>query len=130
MAARETGTAPGDSLLERDRELGSLDGLLTALADEQAGFALIEGPAGIGKSRLLAGVREKAAGEGFRVLSARGGELEGDFPFGVVRQLFEGLVSDPEEAGRLLEGAAAPARSVFEAVESGDEQGGFAALHG
>ena len=131
MGSRETGTAPGESLLERDREMVSLDGLLGGLGDEQPGFALIEGPAGIGKSRLLAEVRDKAAGEGFKVLSARGGELEGDFAFGVVRQLFEGLLADREEADRLLAGAAAPARSVFEAVESGDgEQGGFAALHG
>jgi hypothetical protein len=50
-------------------------------------LAVIEGPAEIGKTRLLAEPRTLSTE--FEVLSARAGELEGDFAFGVARQLFE-----------------------------------------
>ena len=63
---------------------------------------MVEGPAGIGKTRLLSEARREAGEAGVRVLSARGGELEQELAFGVVRQLFEATVSEP-----LLEGAAA-----------------------
>src|SRR5262245_42091220 len=80
----------GDSfLLERDRELEVVDGLVLDALDARPAVALVQGPAGIGKTRLLVEARERAGAEGFRVLAARGGELERELPFGVVRQLFE-----------------------------------------
>ena len=120
------------SLLERDEELQSLDRLLQDASHQQAALALIEGQAGIGKSALLAELRERAPGEGLQVLAARGGELEQEFAFGVVRQLFEPLLADPAEADRLMSGAAAAARPVFDptAERSDDESGVFASLHG
>ena len=89
---------------------------------------LIEGPPGIGKSRLLAEFRRRATADGAQVLNARAGELEREFPFGVVRQLFEAAVGDPD----VLAGAAAPARVVFEYPDNGTPAGdaSFAALHG
>ncbi|MFA9272998.1 MAG: AAA family ATPase [Baekduiaceae bacterium] len=102
---------PDLDLLERDTEMGLLDELLASAAASEGRFLLIEGPAGIGKSRVLAEIRRRA-GSRVRVLSARGGELEGAFPFGVVRQLFEGVIADPELAERVLAGAAAPARDI------------------
>ena len=139
MRATMDGSASGDGalegrapLLERDAELDSLNGLLENAAHHQAALALIEGQAGIGKSALLAELRDRAPGEGLRVLAARGGELEQDFAFGVVRQLLEPLLADSEEADRLLDGAAAPARAVFDptADPGGGDSGAFAALHG
>ena len=73
----------------------------------------IEGPAGIGKSRLLAESRRRAAERELLVLSARGGELERDFPFGVVRQLFEAQLADEGRRGRVLAGAAGAAAPIF-----------------
>ena len=69
---------------------------------------MIEGPAGIGKTALLAQTREAAAEAGLQVLSARGHELEHEFAFGVARQLFELPVAraDPERQDQLLAGAA------------------------
>ena len=97
--------------------------------------ALIEGPAGIGKTRLLTEPRDRRAeAAGARVLSTRAGsELEREFPFGVVRQLFEAALADPARRERALAGAAAPAQAVFErratrATRAGDAS--FAALHG
>lgn len=125
--------AGGELLLERDDQLATLDRLIEEAAQGQARLAVIEGPAGIGKSRLVAEARRRAAEKGFRVLSAQGGELEREFPFGVVRQLFEPeLVRDEAVA---LAGAAAPAGAVFEAA-NGSEAGApeadpsFATLHG
>jgi predicted ATPase len=78
-------TPPARELLERDRELGVLEDLIQGALEGRCGLALVEGPAGIGKSRLLAATREAAEGAGFRVLAARASDLEREMPFGVVR---------------------------------------------
>lgn len=115
-------------LVEREDDLGALAELLDGLVDGRSRAALIEGPAGIGKSRLLGALRDGAAARGIRVLTARGSELEREFPFGVVRQLFEpALAGIGRDAA--FEGAAAPARAVF-AGEADDEGATFAVLHG
>src|SRR4051794_9008205 len=106
-------TPPG--MVEREREIAALAELLDAAPGGEGHVAWIEGPAGIGKSTLLAEARRRAAGAGTQVLAARGSELEREFPFGVVRQLFESVVAGDE---RVLAGAAAPAAAVFEAAEA------------
>jgi DNA-binding CsgD family transcriptional regulator len=120
------------ALLERDHELGVLDGLLgSALAGGPA-LALIEGPPGIGKSRLLAAACERARQAGCRILRARGSDLERDLPFGVVRQLFESALADPEGRARWLKGPAAGATRVFEPPREEHAAGdvSFGVLHG
>src|SRR5215831_3002813 len=95
-------------LFERNFELDRIDALL-ALAQAGSGdMLLITGPAGIGKSVLLGVARERARLAGMRVLSGCGRELEGDFSFGVARQLFEPLLAAAGKAERdaLLAGAA------------------------
>jgi hypothetical protein len=110
--------ARGDSsLLERDRELDVLDGLVQDALDARPAVAVVEGPAGIGKTRLLAETREKARAAGFRVVAARGSDLERELPFGVVRQLFEPVLVDPVRRARWLSGTAAAAARVFEPPE-------------
>lgn len=120
----------GDVLLERERETEALAALVGALGAGTGGVALIEGEAGVGKTRLLLALREQAEAAGVRVLGARAGELEGGFPFGIVRQLFEPLVLAPGGEA-LLEGAAGPAARVFDPVADGETaDASFAALHG
>jgi DNA-binding SARP family transcriptional activator/DNA-binding CsgD family transcriptional regulator len=116
------------TLVERDREVALLDSLLAEASVGEGRAVLIEGPPGIGKSRLLTEFRRHANTQGAMVLNARAGELERDFPFGVVRQLFEAVVADPDA----LAGAAATARVVFASPEEGAPTGdaSFAALHG
>jgi DNA-binding NarL/FixJ family response regulator len=126
---------PEESLLERDRELASLRSLVDDASSGTGRVALIDGQAGIGKSRLLRELRGQATETGLRVLAARGSELEREFPYGVVRQLFEPLLQTEAAGGdgTLLAGAANAARAVFEGVEAGDADAGdssFAALHG
>ena len=82
---------PG-GLCEREDELARVDALMTAACTGRGGVLLITGPAGIGKTVLLEAARERAAQAEMRVLAGRGGELESDFSFGVVRQLFEPLL--------------------------------------
>jgi DNA-binding CsgD family transcriptional regulator len=121
-------------LLERDDELSALNAAVESARNGDGQLVAVEGDAGIGKTRLLAEARSLATD--FEVLSARAGELEGDFAFGVVRQLFEGaLAAVPAETrAELLSGAAALASPLFEAVPTDGDSGGgetsFAVLHG
>ncbi|MEA2423370.1 MAG: hypothetical protein QOF55_2469, partial [Thermoleophilaceae bacterium] len=126
--------AAGPRIVERDNEVGLLDMLLGDAVAGEGRVALIEGPAGIGKTRLLAETRVQAGARGMTALSARGSELEREFPFGVARQLFEGAIVDPARRDRLFSGAAAPARAVFDSPPDGPGADGpgdasFAALH-
>ena len=122
---------PASGLVERERELTALGALLGDALAGEGRTALIEGPAGVGKTRLLGEVRRRAEAAGARVLSARGSDLEREYPFGVVRQLLEGVLLDPAVAERAFAGAAAPARAVFERLDALGEGGSdFAALHG
>jgi len=108
-----TGVNESVALLERDHELEVLDRLVQGALDGDAVLALLEGPAGIGKSTVLAEARDKAAAAGFRVLAARGSDLERELPYGVVRQLFESLPDD-EGRERWLSGSAAAAARVLQ----------------
>ena len=121
-------------LLERDGELQALDDAIAGTLAGTAQLVLIEGPAGIGKSRLVAEARRRAAEAGLLVLSARGSELEHEYPFGVVRQLLEPRLADELTRGRVLTGAAATATAIFDLPPSpGMDAPGestFAALHG
>ena len=96
------------ALLERGAELREAAEVLNAAGSGAGGGLLIEGPAGIGKSALIRAIRREAEGEGFAVLAARGAELEREFSFGVVRQLFEPALAARKGAERdaLLAGAA------------------------
>jgi len=107
--------AATEPLLERNEELARIE---SALAEARAGrgtFVVIEGPAGIGKTALLAAARTAAADGGMRVLRSRGTELERDFAFGVVRQLFEPPLAEAAELERadLLQGAAGVAAGLL-----------------
>ena len=90
---------------------------------------VIEGPPGVGKTRLLAEARRLAAERGLPVLGARGSQLERTFGFGAVRQLFEPVLVDPARRERLLSGAAGSARGVFD-VPDEPAEGTFSVLHG
>ena len=66
----------GPELLDRDRELQAVDGLVAEAAEGEARLVLIEGAAGIGKTRLLSEARRRAEAAGMQALTARGSELE------------------------------------------------------
>ncbi|MGZ4610705.1 MAG: BTAD domain-containing putative transcriptional regulator [Actinomycetes bacterium] len=133
VPARSHQAPAPDALVDRDREVDELRGCLEDAWSGMGRLALVEGPAGIGKSRLLTEVRRMAAEHDAAVLSARGSQMEREFGFGAVRQLFETVLADPTRRGALLSGAAASAAGVFDAaadVEHEGADGSFAVLHG
>jgi predicted ATPase len=118
------------ALLERERELSAVDALL----ERGGGTLIVEGGAGIGKSSLVEVTCRWAAERGYEVLRARGSELESDFAFGVVRQLFERRLAsaDVDEREALLVGPAAAVRPLLfgGSVDSAAHDTSFAVLHG
>ena len=148
------------ALVERTAQVSELRAAVSALQDRPAGgFLVIEGAAGIGKSRLMAEARGFATTAGLQVLSARGTELEREHAYGMVRQLFEPMLAndsandsangnpndsakdndsgigsgrDNDEAKRtLLSGAAAAAASVLgQPDEDGGTPGELSVMHG
>jgi DNA-binding CsgD family transcriptional regulator len=106
------------TLLEREHELERVRAALRAVGQRAGGVLAIEGPAGIGKSRLLIEARARGEQRGLRILTARATELEQGYPFGVVRQLFERPVFEAEvdTRDRWLAGAAALGAEILGAV--------------
>src|SRR5437764_2052994 len=124
-------------LLEREGELAQLGALVDAAREGAGRLVLVEGGAGIGKTRLLAAARGRGAEAGMEVLHARGGELEREFPFGIVRQLFERTLVGVRKAERrdVLSGAADLAAPLFSGDyltdrASAQADPSFATLHG
>jgi class 3 adenylate cyclase/DNA-binding CsgD family transcriptional regulator/tetratricopeptide (TPR) repeat protein len=125
----------GPRLLEREAELAALHAYVDAAGSGGGRFVAIEGRAGIGKSRLLLEARALATEAGLVVLTARGGELEQDFAYGVVRQLFEPVLAgaSSDERTELLGGPAELAGTLFDNVDIAQEDDAdvsFAVLHG
>jgi predicted ATPase len=107
-------------LVERDEELSALGGLLGQARQGSGCLALVEGPAGIGKTSLLDACVERAIGLGLATLRARGDEVAMRSPFSAVRELLWPAVF--EGGPGVLVGAAQFAAPVFEVVE--DERAG------
>jgi predicted ATPase len=96
-------------LLERDVEVGRLSAALAGGRAGRGSVVVVEGAAGLGKTALLR--HASGAASGMLVLTASGSELEHEFAFGVVRQLFERAPAD-----------------LVGILEAGGDR--FAALHG
>jgi DNA-binding CsgD family transcriptional regulator len=107
--------AEPDALLEREHEVERVRGALRSVGRREGLVVVIEGAAGIGKSRLLEMARARGSELGYRVLDARATELEQGFPFGVVRQLFERAISEAarDDRDRWFSGAAALAADLL-----------------
>ena len=83
------------SLLERSEELARVETALARAREGRGCLVVIEGPAGIRKTAVLAATRAAAEAKEMQTVRSRGAELEREFAFGVVRHL-EG----PDEAIR------------------------------
>ncbi len=140
QGTRALQTPPPPGLLERDRELRTIDRRIASARARAGSLVVVEGPPGVGKTVLLAAARERAAHADMLVLHARGGQLEREFSFGVARQLFETLLvrATPAERDTLLEGAAAAAaplvgataQHAFADTPEAGADAAFQALHG
>jgi DNA-binding CsgD family transcriptional regulator len=121
------------ALLEREGEVETIADAIGGVRDGAGGALLIEGPAGIGKTALLDELRARAKGVGLRVLSARGSEMEREFGFGIVRQLFGPVLRPLSAEGRaaLFTGPAALAAAIFGMADvDGADVGAEASLYG
>ncbi len=124
----------GSTLLERDAEVAAIRAVVEYAREGAGRLVAIEGSAGMGKTRLVAEARAAAEEAGFQLLFARSSELEQDFAYCVMRQLFEPLLAavDPRERDELFSGAASLVERLFDdaqlEAESGDVS--FGILHG
>lgn len=122
-------------LYEREGERAALQRTLGAAGAGSGRLVVIEGPPGVGKTRLVEVARDAALEAGLAVLRARGTELEREFPFGVCLQLFEASLAaaGEEERARWLAGAATLVEPLFAPAEiPGPSPGadGHALAHG
>jgi len=143
MASESIGltVAKGSPLIERGDDMARVDAVLDQACGGTGSFVVVEGPAGMGKTAVLIGARGLAEARGMRVLRSRGGELEREFAFGVVRQLFEPALAGASAAEReeLLDGAPAFAARALGLPGAKEQASGalgaggdwsFAVLHG
>src|SRR5260370_12935081 len=112
---RVTAMDSGQPLLERDDVLARIDERLHEASAGRGSLLGLEGTAGIGKTRLVLAAGRHGRDLGLTTLSARGSELEQDFAYGLVRQLFEAplIAASPPERAELLAGAAGHAAALF-----------------
>ncbi|HKE64707.1 MAG TPA: AAA family ATPase [Micromonosporaceae bacterium] len=119
-------------VVERAREFALIRDVVERAVAGKGTVALVRGPAGIGKSRLLAEAGHIARRSGAMILTAAAAVLEAEYPFGVVRQLLDVHAADPDRRAVMLRGAGAAAASVLAPGQARasipDAQ--FSALHG
>ena len=80
----------------RQAELDQLERALDTLAEGAPAFISAEGEPGIGKTRLLAELRERADARGHVVLAGSAAEFERDVPFGVWADALDAYVAAQE----------------------------------
>ena len=123
-------------LVERERELAALDTLLERARAGVGGLILLEGAAGLGKSRLLVEGAARARDRGMQVLRGRARETERDYPFALALQLFQAPLASASQKEReaLLEGSAGLARPLFTGADPTHHErwarSPFSAMHG
>src|SRR5918997_6968607 len=112
------------NLLEREAELSAIDRALADAAEGRGSVVAVEGPPGIGKSRLVAAAAELAEEREMYSISVRATELERSYPYGIVRQTADSVALDKtdEERAALFTGAARLALPILDpgSAEEGD----------
>ena len=88
--------APALRIRGRAAEITVLSEALDWAASGRSAVVLIEGEAGVGKTRLLAEALAEARGRGIQVAAGRAEELEQTRPFGLVASAFECTRSSPD----------------------------------
>jgi predicted ATPase len=104
--------APVPRICGREAEIQALGLALDRVASGGPAVVLVEGEAGIGKTRLLAEALEDAAERGMQVAAGRAEELERTRPFGVLAAALGCARSSPD-----------PRRAAIAALLAGPEAG-------
>ena len=100
LAQHDVAPRRDDALVGRDRELAVVDHMLIDVAAGTSRTVIVSGPAGVGKSSLLAAIRSRAAAMGFRVGHGLSAPVEGSWPFAPVVEASGGPVSTPPDVAR------------------------------
>ena len=79
-------TAPTPGLHGREAEVSTLSQALDQAVSGRLAVVLVEGEAGIGKTRLVADTLANARGSGMQIAAGCAEELESSRPFGVIAQ--------------------------------------------
>ena len=116
-------------LLDRGAEVAAIAAAIESACSRSGSALLVEGPAGIGKTRLLTHACEQAAQAGMTVLTARAAEFEDGYAWGVVRQLFEAEIRADGGPQLADDAMALAALALTRDARRGDEDS-FAVLHG
>lgn len=126
------GRSPERLLLERAAELAAITAAIGSACAGTGSVLLVEGAAGIGKTRLLAVVCEQAAAAGMTVLTARAAEYEDGYAWGVVRQLFfeERRRAGPGGRGDAVALASTALTQTAAQTAAQRDEDSFAVLHG
>jgi len=125
VRAEEPAAGP---LLERMAEVAAIAAATAAAVAGSGSVLLIEGAAGVGKTRLLADACEQAAAAGMTVLTARAAEYEDSYPWGVVTQLFDSELRS--SSGGTREDAATLAARALSQPDRPRDEDAYAVLHG
>lgn len=109
------------ALFGRANEVGILDKLLDSVGSGFGSTVLLEGEAGVGKTRLLEEALALAKRRGFRVLRGSAREVDSDRPFGILAEaLFLDPRADDEERAEI--GRGLTRRSPFAGSTPADER--------
>jgi len=95
---------PAATLQGRVGEMDVLLGALGSLATGRPALVLVEGEAGIGKTRLLNEILTDAHSRGFLVASSQGEELERSRPFGAIAEALDCHPSSSDPRRRAIAG--------------------------
>ncbi|NUP14188.1 MAG: AAA family ATPase [Polyangiaceae bacterium] len=107
-------------LVGRETELREVDALLPRAGSEPARVCVIEGQAGMGKTRLAREIVARARASGMRVFTSAGDTVERDTPLRCWRTIFYSLfdLADDTATSTLEERVAERARAVDPAIEA------------
>jgi len=116
----DSSVSSASEILERDSELDRIAAALDSASKGAGTVIVIEGVAGIGKTRLVRETRELAQLRGFGRLQATGDETETSMAWGVVRQMVERSVS--RYSGQVRDAIlAGPAGAALQALDVAPE---------
>ncbi len=110
-------------------EVAEIAAAIASACSGSGSALLVEGVAGIGKTRLLTHACDQAARAGMTVLAARAAEFEDGYAWGVVGQLFEAEIRARRGQPLADDAVALAALALTRDAQRGDEDS-FAVLHG